>query len=324
MRILSSKKFSFILNFLYNKFPQLQNSLFNDKTRIYWLLNDINDFLKCSRIDCQNKILKNVDSIIYGYSTVYTNGKKFHCCNKCAQLDIDTIKQIKMTKLKHFGDENFTNSAKSKETRLERYGNENYVNVEKCKHTKKERYGDENYNNKEKTVKTNLKRYGVKNVFEAKLIKNKIKNRWLSHGYDHPMHNKDIVIKTITRYKYNNICFDSSWELALYIWLVDNKIKFEYHPNINFKYSFENIEHTYWPDFIIENKIYEIKGGQYFQNNKMICPYDRSKDDIFQAKYECMLKNNVIIISVNEIKKYLDFVDTKYGKQYLKQFAIKK
>ena len=29
-------------------------------------------------------------------------------------------------------------------------------------------------------------------------------------------------------------------------------------------------------------------------------------------------------ISVNEIKKYLDFVDTKYGKHYLKQLAIKK
>jgi hypothetical protein len=29
-------------------------------------------------------------------------------------------------------------------------------------------------------------------------------------------------------YKYNNIIFDSSWELAYYIWLNDNNIKFIY------------------------------------------------------------------------------------------------
>ena len=32
------------------------------------------------------------------------------------------------------------------------------------------------------------------------------------------------------KYKYNDLKFDSSWELAYYIWLKDNNIQFTYQP----------------------------------------------------------------------------------------------
>lgn len=42
------------------------------------------------------------------------------------------------------------------------------------------------------------------------------------------------------------------------------------------------------------------------------------------AKYECMIKNNVKIISDEEIKPILDYINEKYGKNYLKQFKYEK
>ena len=42
------------------------------------------------------------------------------------------------------------------------------------------------------------------------------------------MHVHDFFIKGCKFYCYNNVMFDSSWELAYYIWLKDNNINFEY------------------------------------------------------------------------------------------------
>lgn len=67
---------------------------------------------------------------------------------------------------------------------------------------------------------------------------------------------------------------------------------------------------TYHPDFLINGKIYEVKGDQFFRINEsgdeeMFCPYrNPNLDDEqynwicgkFEAKHQCMLKNNVIIL----------------------------
>ena len=49
---------------------------------------------------------------------------------------------------------------------------------------------------------------------------------------------------------------------------------------------------------------FEIKGDHFFKdknyNNKMICPFDHSQDALYEAKHQCMLKNNVIIITSTE------------------------
>ncbi len=39
------------------------------------------------------------------------------------------------------------------------------------------------------------------------------------------------------------------------------------------------------------------------------------------AKYECMLKNNIKIISNNEIQFYLNYIENKYNIHYLNQFS---
>lgn len=41
----------------------------------------------------------------------------------------------------------------------------------------------------------------------------------------------------------------------------------------------------------------EIKGDHFFRDNDpskdMICPFDRSKDMLFEAKHQCMIENNI-------------------------------
>ena len=74
--------------------------------------------------------------------------------------------------------------------------------------------------------------------------------------------------------------------------------------------------------------LHEIKGLQHFRNfdktKDMIWPNNPKKDYIAEAKHQCMIKNNVKIISVEEIKPILDYINEKYGKNYLKQFKYEK
>jgi hypothetical protein len=156
---------------------------------------------------------------------------------------------------------------------------------------------------KKKSKKTNLEKY----------------------GFSSPIQNYEIQKRSKMRYFYDNKCFDSSPEIALYIYLKDNHIDFEYQPNVRFEYLNEDSNiHYYFPDFRIEDKFYEIKGDQFFdENNKMINPYDRSQDIIYESKQKCMIKNNIIILRSKDYQKYIDYISEKYGKNYLKQFKNK-
>ena len=52
----------------------------------------------------------------------------------------------------------------------------------------------------------------------------------------------------------------------------------------------------------VDGKLYEVKGDQFFDGDKMINPYDRSQDGLYEAKHQCMIKNNIIILKENDIK----------------------
>lgn len=185
-----------------------------------------------------------------------------------------------------------------KETLKKQYGcnedgTQKIVNVfqletskKKAKETKYKRYGNENYSNHDKACKTLMELYG--SIFNN------------------------------PKFKYDNKFFDSSYELVYYIYLKDNNINFEYHPKhiLTYFWSGDNKYHKYFPDFIVENKIIELKND--FVLNIMKTDLN-SKE---HAKYKCMLENNVDIISNNEIKPYIDYVSNKYGNKYIEQFKI--
>ena len=149
----------------------------------------------------------------------------------------------------------------------------------------------------------------------SEYIKNKTRNTKLA---------KYGTLSISFSYKFNSYKFDSSWELAFYCYNLSlNKpvkrcTKF-------FEYEFEGAKHLYFPDFEIEDKIFEVKGSHFFnKEGLMICPFDRTKDGIFQAKQQCGIKNNVIFITKVDIISALNYMENKYGKNWKEIFKIKK
>lgn len=101
---------------------------------------------------------------------------------------------------------------------------------------------------------------------------------------------------------YNGIHCDSSWELAYLIYSIEHNIEIK-RCNKRFIYIFNNEQHIYTPDFIINNcEIIEIKGF---------------KDERWEEKKKCCLENNIKIIDKEGIKPYLKYVKNKYGKNFI-------
>ena len=88
-------------------------------------------------------------------------------------------------------------------------------------------------------------------------------------------------------------------------------------------------------------KIHNIQYEQYFDtyiepNDNHICPicklnkrkFFKGKyrktccDGLMEAKHQCMLQNNVIILT--DCSKYIKYVEDTYGKTYLNKFIIHK
>lgn len=236
--------------------------------------------------------------------------------------------KIKNTNIKKYGVINVLKSPQIRRkielTNLKKYGTANVfeseIIKEKIKETVKLRYGVDSIAKveeiKQKVVQSNMKRYGVKCSLQAESVKNKIEQTNLKkYGAKHFSQSK-YASTAKTNYSFNSLNFDSSWELAFYIYYIDHNFKVIRAP-CSIDYSYEGSQHKYFPDFKIQNRIFEIKGPQFFnEDGNMIDPFDSSGNVRAAAKYKCMLSNNVIIIT--DCSKYLDYVNSKYGKDFLR------
>lgn len=308
--------------------------------KLYYIFNGLQEKIKCKYC---NKYLKgNISRNRKGEFIVQK-----YCNSSCQMKDPEMKKHYEEISIKKYGVPHMFKSKEVwdsiKQTNIEKYGYESVASVpeirEKQAQTRENRYGDRNYNNREKASVTMMKKYGVLYPMQSEEIKNKHKeNCFKKNGVYHYIQCKEISNKIKLKYYYNNIHFDSSYELAYYIWLTDNNKSFQYNPNIKFEYYVDGKLHYYFPDFIVENEIHEIKGRMFFNSNgKMICPYKKKSfssnlfsddekiknDKIYQAKYLCMLHNNVKIITEKELKPIFKYLNEKYGKNYLKSFKVK-
>lgn len=156
-----------------------------------------------------------------------------------------------------------------KRTCVERFGVENAFQSEEIKN---------------KIRQTNKTRYGKEYPGQVESIKEKKRQTLMEHyGVDVPLKCKDLVEKseatTIARYGYNrvaksplfaschrkrifydNLYFDSNWEVKVYDYLKENHISFEYSPSISLPYEYDGREFTYHPDFLVDGILYEVKG----------------------------------------------------------------
>ena len=194
---------------------------------------------------------------------------------------------------------------------------------------------------KEKYKKTCLNKFGVENPFQSEEHKNKSKNTLINKfgsleaAYtERYQKTKETLIRRYQvenagllwgKYFFNDYMFDSSWELAFYIYHVDRNHNIKHEPTF-FTYKYNNVLCRYYPDFKINGKYYEIKGEQFIKRNsngKIVdLVYFGESNKKSSAKYKCMKKHNVTIIDGYKIQKYLEYVINKYGEDYLDQFRI--
>ena len=267
----------------------------------------------------------NKTCLICGKSTTfdkYYNGYRKACCKKCA--DELTVQKGRKTKLEKYGSSNYNNSKKNQQTKLERYGNAFYTNIEKGRKTKELKYGYSGYNNIEKGLQTKLEKYGNSsyNNFEKAILTNLEKR-----GVKYPAQDEDVRQKqrknSHKKYLYKDKYFDSSWELAFYITNTDLGHCLIQEP-CSFPYEVENNVFYYYPDFSLNSALYEIKGQMLISDEGVwIPPKEELREDLTQEeinflykkyaeKQRCAIKNNVIILTKESIKPYLDYCKQKF------------
>ena len=264
-------------------------------------------------------------------------------------------KKIVATAFRNWGKDNYCNRVKCKTTCQDRYnGNAPACSptvVEKMKLTKEERYGNSGYNNYEKTIKTCEEKYGVSNISQIPGVQDKVKKTSISK-YGKPHYNQsseyisripEIRQKMTKKWvlfwnddntyvstrrdaeEYNanvgkwqhELQMDSSWEIELFVFCkLKNGMDVDYQPNLTIPYEYDSETHSYHPDFIINGKLYEVKGDNFFRINEstckeeMFCPwrnpnwsdeYYKWRCGLEEAKHQCMLSNGIKILRKNDI-----------------------
>lgn len=154
-------------------------------------------------------------------------------------------------------------------------------------------------------------KYGkiVENATQLDFVKKKVKNFWQN------LSNEELTnwFKNHWKvYTYQNVKFDSSWELALYIYAKDHDEEIEREPCC-FEYYFNKEKHRYFPDFKYKGNLIEIKNNYLLEDLNII----NTKEN---AKLKCIKDNKVQIWTIEKIQPYVDYIENKYGKDYLQQF----
>ena len=301
--------------YLKKHFPNLFNELvsrtyflddfYKDKsvpipTRLYCLEHDLKEQPKCQHPDCNNPVKWNSN----------TNSFMLHCCNTHSKSDPKFWEKVKETNLKRYDVVHkmclCEVQQKAKETCRRLYNND-YPMQCAMVHNKQ--------------VNTCMSKYNIHNVSQIDWVKEKVRSSFIEHyGVDNYAQSVEYHKKAHKPYmnpKYPDMTFGSSWEFKVYDFLLENHIDFEYQPAISLSYEYKETHHTYHPDFLINGKVYEVKGDNFFRINEstgqeeMFCPY-RNKDwpdekydwmcGLYEAKYQCMLANDVVILRSTDIK----------------------
>lgn len=266
-----------------------------------------------------------------------------------------------LSKKARYGDENYNNRQKAKQTCLQTYGVDNISKLpesrQKAIQTNLDRFGKDNFSNREKYKETCIARYGVESTNKLQSVKEKKKQtnyekygnwytcipgnikRWkdfseekklairtrssLTHLNFSLTKKLDIAQKRSKKYLYDSEMFDSSWELALWIYAKDHNEEIEREPCC-FTFLIKDKQLTYVPDFKYKGELVEIKGDQFFdESGKMICPFNRSLDEVYEAKHLCGLTNGVKFLKKDDLLHVFAYIKETYGADFLQSFRRK-
>ena len=294
--------------FLCNKcYKEYNNSISLDINNIPAVEN-VNDFRKLNsdkpfRYICK-KCNKNV--IIKSFRKHRINDySKFLCCScyceKVAKENPEILEKRRKTCLNKYGVDSVYKvkdvKEKTKQTKLNKYNNSYYTNREKFYKNFKNNHNGisfKEYNKlpeiREKIKQTNLKKYGTEYGLQCKDIQEKAK-KTKSEKYGDPYYTnqKEALLTKLKhfgrtggfshQYNYYGAYFDSSNELAVWIYCIDHNIPIIRGPCI-LEFIHNNESYRYIPDFLINNELIEIKGDQFLDKStgKWINPYKSFKE----------------------------------------------
>ena len=271
---------------------------------------------------CSSKIIDKMKSTKekrYGYSG-YNNREQAEktCEEKYGVVNVSQIEEVKKKKedtcLKNHGVKSFFHDKNwQKQVFMNEFGVDNPMKLKKIQ---------------DKAKTTRIEKYGVEWYFQSDEYKSKIsithKNshkKWIlfwngSNEYKIFKY-KEEPIDEYNKWEHN-MMFDSKSEITIFVFCaLEHHMNIEYQPNIQFEYECDGKKFIYCPDFLINERLYEFKGEQFFRINEstgkeeMYMPW-RSKnisdeEYIFncrreESKHQCMLNHGVIILRENDIK----------------------
>lgn len=265
----------------------------------------------------------------------------YKLCKKCA---------MKYGVIKKYGCEYYFQSddfkEKSSTTLTKRYGNGKIITNpsqvkkfrEKAEKTCEKLYGEKYYTKTDeynkKLKETCLKNYGCEHFNQSNIVKEHKKETCLKkYGVTNPNKILDVrekIRKTcvkkfgkywnVYKYYFDGNRFDSSWEMIFYIYLKDHNYNFKFHPTNEIKeYYVGDKKHFYEPDFLIDNKLYEIKGSHFFnEKGELIDVYNTG--EVLKEKQKVMSDYNVIVLTEKDEFLKLAFSYFKSLKLKLKDF----
>lgn len=171
---------------------------------------------------------------------------------------------------------------------------------------------------------TNIKKYGgVSPMSDPNIGQKRVNTVREKYGVDNVFQDTQIKKKSSRRYYYDNEMFDSSWELALWIYAKDHGEKIKREP-CKIMFEVNKKKHYYFPDFSYKDQLVEIKGPHLLKNNIFSDAYNRKdRELIYQLKQADMIKRGISIWGQKDIQPYLDYVKKKYGKNYMRQFKLR-
>lgn len=247
------------------------------------------------RIDCAKNIdwnARNVKSkITYKLRTGYESPAH----------NPEIIEKKKQTCLEKYGTEYSFNAEsvkdKIKESIIKKYGCENPSQAEEVKEKKKatfqERYGVDYYSQtsewNDKTKQTNLDNYGKEWAPQSSKFMRNVRHKFVNE---------------------EGISFASKPEMKVYEFCKKMGYDIVYQPK-SIKYiDLEGKQHYYQPDFMINGKLFEVKGDYMWKDGHLYNPYRRTSDKNFTVEHKnmitackdrCMKEHGVTVILQSQI-----------------------
>jgi hypothetical protein len=107
---------------------------------------------------------------------------------------------------------------------------------------------------------------------------------------------------------YKGIYCDSSWELSYVMYCKDNNIDIVRNKSF-FEYEWNNKTRKFYPDFLVEGSLVEIKGYSTKQ---------------WKSKLSSFPSNlSLKVLYKKDIKKYIDYAESHYSKDFIKFYTKK-